>query len=251
LARRKPNKRFTYGWGRIEDLAGVLIVLVILASAVAAGYESITRFLEPRPVRLLWAVIAAAIIGFVGNELVAQFRIKIGKEIKSAALEADGRHARVDGLTSLGVLLSVLSIWMGYPLADPIVGLLITMAILRIVWETGKSVFMRLLDGVDPEVVGEIKQAANRTEGVRDVSEIRVRWIGHRLHAEVNLAVASALSLSKAHKISTNVRHEILNQLPYVSNVLIHVDFQDASGEEYHRIKNHKHGGGQPCHSHL
>jgi cation diffusion facilitator family transporter len=249
LARRKPTKRLTYGWGRIEDLAGVLIVLVILASAVAAGYESFVRFFHPRPVKMLWAVGTAALIGFAGNELVARFRIKVGKEIKSAALEADGQHARIDGLTSLCVLFSALGSWLGYPLVDPIVGLLITLAILKIVWDAGKSVFMRLLDGVDPEVVDEIRQTVSGAEGVHDVAEIRVRWIGHQLHAEVNLAVASEISLSAAHQISKNVRHEILHQLPFLSNVVIHVDPLDRSGETFHQIKNHEHSGG-PRHSH-
>jgi len=237
LAHRKPTKRFTYGWGRIEDLAGVFIVLVILASAIAAGYEAIARFFQPRPVNLLWAVVIAAIIGFAGNEFIARFRIKVGKEINSAALEADGHHARVDGLVSLGVLVSALGIGLGYPLTDPIVGLLITLALLKIVWEAGKNVFMRLLDAVDPEVVDEIAQTIRKTEGVQKVSEIRVRWIGHQLHAEVNLAVAAALSISDAHDISQEARHDVLHQLPYISNIVIHVDPQDMSGEDFHRIE--------------
>jgi cation diffusion facilitator family transporter len=250
LARRQPTKRFTYGWGRLEDLAGVLIVLVILASAVAAGYESIGRFFQPRPVKMLWTVVAAAVIGFAGNELVARFRIRVGKEIKSTALEADGHHARVDGLTSLGVLISALGVWMGYPPADPIVGLLITIAIVKIVWGTGKSVFLRLLDGVDPEVLDEIRQITSRVEGVRDATEIRVRWIGHRLHAEVNMAVASTLSVADAHKISTKVRGELLHELPYISKVVIHVDPQGQSGEDFHRIQ-HSANGGRQRHSHF
>lgn len=250
LARRKPTDRFTYGLGRIEDLAGIIIILVILASALAAGYESIIRFFEPRPVKMLWTVVFAALIGFAGNELVARYRTKVGKEIKSAALEADGQHARVDGLTSLSVLLSALGVWLGYPLTDPVVGLLITLAILKIVWDAGKSVFMRLLDGVDPEVIDQIKQVVSRVDGVRDVSEIRVRWIGHRLHAEVNLAVASELSLMDAHNISTDVRHETLHELPYLSHVLIHVDPLDESGEDFHSIENHTHKDHPQQHSH-
>lgn len=187
LARRKPNKQFTYGYGRVEDLAGVAVVLTILFSAIFAGYESIERLFHPRTVEYLWAVIIASVIGFLGNEAVAIFRIKVGKEIGSAALIADGYHARVDGLTSLAVLFGAVGVWLGYPLADPLVGLLITVAILRIVWESGKSVFTRLLDGVDPEVIDEIKHAINHTPGVQNVAEVRVRWLGHRLHAEVNI----------------------------------------------------------------
>jgi len=249
LALRKPSTRFTYGYGRVEDWAGVLVVLVILFSAIVAGYQSVERLLHPQPVEHLWAVVAASIIGFVGNEIVAVFRIRVGKEINSAALVADGYHARVDGLTSLAVLFGAVGVWLGYPLADPIVGLLITIAILRIVWESGKAVLPRLLDGVDPEVVDEIKHAANHVQGVRNVTDVRARWLGHRLHAEVNLAVNSEMSVAEAHAIALQSRHQLLHHLPYLSNVTIHIDPDNLSGEENHRITEHTHED-LPTHSH-
>ena len=249
LARRKPSRRFTYGFGRVEDLAGVAIVLTILFSAIVAGYESLDRLFHPRPVQYLWAVIVASIVGFLGNEVVAQFRINVGKEIGSAALIADGYHARVDGLTSLAVLFGAVGIWLGYPLADPIVGLLIMVAILRIVWESGKAVFARLLDGVDPEVVEEIKHAVNHISDVQGVTEVRVRWLGHRLHAELNIAVNPDLSVEKGHEVAKQVRHQLLHHLGYLSNATIHIDPVNASGEEYHRFTEHVHGD-LPPHSH-
>ena len=167
LSRKKPNKRFTYGYGRAEDLAGLLIVFLILLSAAVAAYESISRLFSPQPVEFLGAVAAASVVGFLGNELVAKFRIKVGKEIGSAALVADGYHARADGFASLAVLLGAFGVWLGYPLADPLIGLLITVAILRIVWEAGKSVFSRMLDGVEPEIVDEIRQVISNVEKVR------------------------------------------------------------------------------------
>jgi len=249
LARRKPSRRFPYGFGRVEDLAGVAIVLTILFSAIVAGYESIDRLFHPRPVEYLWAVIVASVVGFLGNEAVAIFRIKVGKEIGSAALIADGYHARVDGLTSLAVLFGAVGVWFGYPLADPIVGLLITAAIVRIVWDSGKAVFTRLLDGIDPEVIDEIIHAVNHTPGVEDVTEVRVRWLGHRLHAEVNIAVTKELSVERGHEIAKEVRHQLLHHLNYLSNATIHIDPVSASGEEYHRIAEHVHGNLSP-HSH-
>lgn len=249
LGRRKPSKRFTYGLGRVEDLAGVTIVLIIFLSAVVAGYESIDRFFHPQKVEYLWAVIVASIVGFAGNEAVANFRIKVGKEMGSAALIADGYHARVDGFASLAVLVGAFGIWMGYPLADPIVGFLITIVILKIVWESGKSVFTRLLDGVAPEVIDEIKHAASHVSGVGNVSEVRVRWLGHRLRAELNIAVNQSLSVEKGHEIAKTVRHELLHQLRYLSNATIHIDPANASGEEHHNIVEHSHGD-LPLHSH-
>jgi cation diffusion facilitator family transporter len=249
LARRKPSKRFTYGYGRVEDLAGVAVVLMILFSAVVAGYESIQRFFEPQEVRYLWAVVAASLIGFIGNEAVALFRIKVGKEIGSAALVADGYHARVDGLTSLAVLLGAMGVWLGYPLADPIVGLLITIAILKIVWDSGKSVFTRLLDGVDPQLVDEIRHAAQHTPGVQEVTQVRVRWLGHRLNAELNATVDSELTVEAGHKVANEMHHELLHRLRYLSGATIHIDPANASGPEHHRIKEHEHDD-LPAHSH-
>lgn len=243
LARREPSRRFTYGYGRVEDVAGVMIVLTILFSAVVAGYESIDHLLHPQAVQHLWAVAAASIIGFAGNEMVAIFRIRVGKQINSAALVADGYHARVDGLTSLAVLFSAVGVSLGYPLTDPIIGLVITVAILPIVWQSGKAVFTRLLDGVDPEVTNEITHALNHAQGVRKVAEIRLRWSGHRLHAEVNLGVDCALSVTEGHAIAVEARHQLLHKLPYLSNVTIHIDPEHLSGEAHHGITEHTHGG--------
>jgi len=183
-------------------MAGVVIIAIILFSAIVAGYESVNRFFNPRPVQYLWAVVVASVIGFIGNEAVALFRIKVGKEIGSAALVADGYHARTDGLTSLAVLFGAIGIWLGYPLADPIIGLLITVAILQIVWQSSKAIFTRLLDGVDPEIVAEIRHAAGHVSGVEEVTEVRVRWLGHRLHAEINVAVNPELAVEEGHKIA-------------------------------------------------
>ncbi|MHB1183564.1 MAG: cation diffusion facilitator family transporter [Desulfobulbia bacterium] len=241
LARRKPSQRFTYGYGRVEDLAGVIVVLIILFSVVVAAYLSVDRFLHPQPVEHLWAVVVASIVGFAGNEIVAIFRIRVGKQINSAALVADGYHARVDGLTSLGVLFGAVGVWLGYPLADPIVGLLITIAILGIVWDSGKAVLARLVDGVDPRVIDEIRHAVNHAPGVHEVTEVRMRWLGHRLHAEVNLAVSPELSVAEGHAIAVEVRHQLLHHLPYLSNVTTHVDPTNHSGEEHHRIVEHTH----------
>jgi cation diffusion facilitator family transporter len=249
LARRKPSRRFTYGLGRVEDLAGVLIVLIILFSAIVAGYESIERFFNPRPLAYLGAVMVAAVIGFLGNELVAIFRIKVGREIGSAALVADGYHARVDGLTSLAVLIGAVGVWLGFPLADPIIGLLITAAIFRIVWQSARSIFTRMLDGVDPEIIDEIEHAAGHVPQVEGVTDVRVRWLGHRLHAEVNVTVDPELTIEQGHRIAVEVRHQLMHHLGYLSNAVIHLDPASAPGEIHHRLVDHTHDG-LPAHSH-
>ncbi len=212
LARLGTSRRFPFGYGKVEDLAGVLVVLIILFSAAVAGYQSVEHIFDPQPLDLLWAV-AASVIGFLGNEAVAVFRIRVGREIGSAALVADGYHARTDGWTSLAVLLGAIGVWLGYPLADPIVGMFITLAILGIVWQSGKLVFTRLLDGVDPELVEEVRHAASHVPGVEDVTEVRARWSGHELHAEVNVAVQPRLSVAEGHAIAREVNHRLLHQL--------------------------------------
>ena len=234
FARKKPNKRFTYGYGRVEDLAGLFVVMAILVSAIVAGYESINRFFHPQNIENLQAVIIAALIGFLGNEGAAIFRIKIGKEIGSAALLADGYHARTDGLVSLGVLFSVIGVWLGYPLADPIVGLIMTLMIFKIVWESSTAVFTRILDGVDPNLVDEIRSEASQVQGVIGVNEIRVRWIGHRLHAEINITVNQTLSVEKGHDIAHQVQRELLHHMQFLSSLIIHVDPENESGEKFH-----------------
>jgi cation diffusion facilitator family transporter len=249
LARWQPNKKFTYGYGRVEDLAGVVIVLTILGSAVVAGYETVQRFLHPQPIGYLWAVMIASIIGFIGNEAVAIFRIKVGREIESAALIADGYHARVDGWTSLAVLFGAIGVWLGYPLADPIVGVLITIAIVQIVWQSAKAVFTRMLDGVDPKIIEQMRHAATHVHGVEQVTDVRARWLGHRLYGEMNVAVAPQLSVAEGHAIAKEVRHTAMHHLSYLSNVVIHIDPLHESGEEFHRIHEHTHDG-LPVHSH-
>jgi cation diffusion facilitator family transporter len=250
LNRLGTSRRFTFGYGRVEDLAGVMVVLVILFSAVVAGYEAIERLIHPQPVGLLWAVAVAGTVGFVGNEAVAVFRIRVGRQIGSAALVADGYHARTDGWTSLAVVVGAAGVWLGYPLADPIVGLLIAVAILVIVWQSGKTVFTRLLDGVDPTLLEEIRNAAGQVEGVQDVAEVRARWLGHRLRAEVNVVVEDPdLSVAEGHAIAREVNHRLLHELRYLDMAVVHVDPAQEAGDEHHQIPTHSHDG-LPPHSH-
>ncbi len=249
LARRPQTRTFTYGLGRVEDVAGVLIVLTILGSALVAAYESVVRLLHPQPVGLLWAVMVASIVGFVGNEAVAVFRIRVGKQIGSAALIADGYHARVDGWTSLAVFVGAIGVWAGYPLADPIVGLVISVAILVIVWQSARSVLLRVLDGVEPETLDEIAHAAGHVGRVEGVTDVRARWIGHRLHADVSVTAPAGLSLAEGHDIASDVRHQLLHHLPHLGSVIVHVDPHGKGGERHHRIGPHTHDD-LPLHSH-
>jgi cation diffusion facilitator family transporter len=222
LGRRAATRRYTYGFGRAEDLAGLFVVAMIALSAVIAGYEAVMRLVHPVPVDHLGWVAAAGVVGFVGNELVALYRIRIGRRIDSAALVADGRHARTDGFTSLAVLASAGGVALGFPLADPIVGALITVAILAVLRTAARDVFRRLMDGVDPALVETAESAAITVPGVRAVHEVRMRWIGHRLHAEADLALDPDITLEQAHAISHDAEHELHERIPKLAHARVH-----------------------------
>ncbi len=238
-ARRKPSKRFTYGYGRVEDFAGTVVVLLIFLSAVVAGYESIHRFFHPQKISHLWAVAVASIIGFAGNEAVAVLRIKVGKEIGSVALVADGYHARTDGWASLAVLVGAIGIALGFPLADPIAGIVITISILFIVWSTAKAILIRMLDGVEPAVIDEIRHAIGHVEGVKSIGEIRARWIGHKLYADINISVTKDASVSEGHEMAQEVSHQVFEHIPQLGKAVVHVDPEDKPGEQYHHPHVH------------
>jgi cation diffusion facilitator family transporter len=247
LARRKPSPTFTYGLGRVEDLAGIVIVLIILFSAIVAGYEAIDRLINPRSISFLGWVAAAGLIGFVGNEAVAVFRIRVGREINSAALIADGYHARTDGLTSLAVVIGAVGVWLGFPLADPIVGLLITIAIFGIVWQSARSVLTRMLDGIEPGVMAEIRHAAEHVPGARIV-EAKARWIGHRLHADIAISTDETLPLSEASKITAALEDELFEHMPALAAANVRFSLGD---HDHPRPHGHHHGhGDQAGHRH-
>ncbi|MBO0882166.1 MAG: cation transporter [Mycobacterium sp.] len=222
LGTRIPSRQYTYGFGRAEDLAGLFVVAMITSSAVVAGYEAVMRLIHPVPIEHLGWVAAAGLIGFVGNELVAIYRIRVGRRIGSAALIADGLHARVDGFTSLAVLFSAGGVALGFPLADPVIGLAITVAILAILRTAARDVFRRLLDGVDPEIVDAAEGSLAASPGVKEVRSIRMRWIGHRLHAEAELDIDPATSLSDAHRIAHGAEHTLVHNVPRLRSALIH-----------------------------
>jgi cation diffusion facilitator family transporter len=234
LVRRKPTRTFTYGLGRVEDLAGIVIVLIILASALVAGYEAIDRLFNPQPVQFLGWLAAAGIVGFLGNEVVAVFRIRVGREINSAALIADGYHARTDGLTSLAVVAGAIGVWLGYPLADPIIGLLITVAIFGIVWQSARSVLTRMLDGVEPGLVDEVYHSAEHVPGIEKVVAAKARWLGHKLHVDVEIAVNDGLLLAAANNIAASLKTELFAHIPALDVATVRFAEAQASGEHHH-----------------
>ncbi|MBE1462076.1 cation diffusion facilitator family transporter [Kibdelosporangium phytohabitans] len=239
LGRRAATRRFTYGLGRAEDLAGLVILAVIGTSAGLAGWEAAQRLVEPRDMRDIGWVAAAGLVGFAGNELVARYRIAVGRQIGSAALVADGLHARTDGFTSLAVLLSAGGAAVGWRWADPVVGLLITVAILSVLRGAAKEVFGRLLDGVDPALVDQAERALGSSEEVLAVQQLRLRWVGHALHAEAELSVRPELSLRDAHRIAHDAEHRLLHALPRLTRAVLHAHPAGPQGDAAHDLVAH------------
>jgi cation diffusion facilitator family transporter len=236
IGRRPPNRRYTYGYGRAEDLAGVAIVLVIAASSALAAYEAAVRLAHPHRVSNLLAVAVAALVGFTGNETVARYRIQVGRRIGSAALVADGLHARTDGFTSLAVLLGVAGVAVGWNWADPVVGLLITLAILAVLRQAAREIYRRLMDAVDPELVDRTEEVLRATHGVLDVGEVRLRWIGHQLRAECEVVVDAGASAVQAHQVAVDAEHNLLHAVPRLRAALVHADPQAPEGADHHSV---------------
>ena len=223
LARRPPTKRYTYGYDRAEDLAGLFVIAMITLSSALAAFEALDRLLHPRPVDHLGAVALAGLVGFAGNEVVARYRIRVGRRIGSAALVADGLHARTDGFTSLAVIAGAGGVALGWRPADAVVGLLLSVAIVGVLRSALRQVGARLLDAVDPGLVDEVDTVVRHVPGILGIEELRVRWIGHTLRAEIGATVDDALSLVEAHDTAHRAEAALVGAVPRLTSASVHV----------------------------
>ena len=221
IARRAANKRFTYGYGRLEDIAGVFIVISIGFSAAYILYESIQRLLNPLPLQNLEWIALASLVGFVGNELVAIMQIRVGRRIGSDAMIADGQHALIDGLTSLAVLIAVIGTLIGLPILDPIVGVVIALAIVGITWNAIKAIWYRMMDAVDPHLVEHVEEHVLALDGVAAIDTLRLRWVGHRMYGVAKLRVAADTSFAACQEIIHAVQHEAGHVIPQLEELTV------------------------------
>ena len=228
IARRAANKRYTYGYGRLEDIAGVFIVISIGFSAAYILYESVQRLLNPLPLKNLEWIALAALVGFVGNELVALMQIRVGRRIGSDAMIADGQHALIDGLTSLAVLIAVIGTLIGWPILDPIVGVVIALAIVGITWNAIKAVWYRMMDAVDPHLVEHVEAHARGVAGVEAVLTLRLRWVGHRMYGVIKVAVPADASLADSQDIAQAVQREANGVIPQLEELTVQVSASEA-----------------------
>lgn len=239
VGRRAATRRYTFGYRRAEDLAGLFVLVMIAVSAVFAAWESINRLIAPQPIGNIPLVVLAGLVGFAGNEAVALYRIRVGRSIGSAALVADGYHARTDGLTSLAVVVGALGVAAGYPLADPLVGLLISAVILVVLRQATGQMIGRLMDAVEPAVVDRVEAVAAGVPGVQAVERSRVRWLGHGLEAYLVVTVDRDLTVAAGHDLAEEVRHRLLHDVPRLDLAFIHVNPCAHDGRDAHGLVRH------------
>lgn len=248
LAMRPASDRFPHGWRRFEDLAGLVIVLAIAVSGALALFDSLDALLGGghTVTNAAWAF-GAALVGAVGNEAVAIYKIRVGRSIRSAALIADGRHARVDGLVSLGAAVGIAGAAAGYPVADPLAGLVIVAVIAGILVRTAREVIPRIVDAVDPELVAELETVARQVPDVEGVHDVRPRHVGGGLLVQLHVEIDGDLSLREAHHVSERVSHHLAHEFPNVLTVDIHIDpageHDDAHADTAHHFASGIHGG--------
>ncbi len=234
LARRPANKRYTYGYGRAEDIAGLIIVVSIGFSAVYILSESIQKLQHPQPPQALGWLVVASIIGFIGNEAVALLQIRVGRRIQSAALIADGLHARADGWTSLAVLVAAVGAALGFPIIDPLIGILMSIVILFITWDAARSMWYRLMDAVDPKLTTQLETKLREFQAVERVDKVHLRYVGHQLRAEIELAINSTLTVAESTSIIDDIRHQLFHLLPSLADITIGLSASDVEPQTGH-----------------
>jgi cation diffusion facilitator family transporter len=249
MENRGPSPTFPYGYGKVENLAGLCIVFLISASALATGTGAIEGLFHPQQVQFSAWAMGTALASAAVNLIVARIRIRAGQSSGSESLVADGHHARADAWTALGVFAGLLVSRLGFPRVDSLAGFLITLVLIRLAWISGRSLLVRLLDGIDPGVCEHIRRLISEIPEVKRVGEIRARWTGRRLLVEANVAVSNHLELRSAHAVVREIRHRLLHQLRHLGNIVVHIDPEIECGEEFHAIPLHQHDG-LSLHSH-
>lgn len=240
VGRRPATRRYTYGFNKAEDWAGLVIVMAIGASAVLVIWESAQRLVEPQLIDQIPWVIVAGLIGALGNELVARYRIRVGESIGSEALVTDGRHARTDAMTSLAVVVAGIGAAFGVAWIDPVAGLVVAVPILWLLVKSARRVFHRLLDGIEPEVGDTAAAVIGSVEGVKAVDDLRVRWHGHQLRIAASISVDPLLSVKQGHDIAHQVEHALHHRFATPLVATIHVEPHDQT-DRHDATAHHSH----------
>ncbi len=225
FARRAANRRYTYGYGRLEDIAGIFIVISIGFSAAYILIESFQKLVEAKPLQNLEWIALASLVGFLGNELVAIMQIRVGRRIGSDAMIADGQHARIDGLTSLAVLIAVLGTLIGLPILDPIVGIVIAFAIVGITWNAIKAIWYRMMDAVDPHLVEHLEA---HISPLATIKTLRLRWVGHRMYGALTVQAPADTTMAASQEIIRAIQDEARSLIPQLDELTVQVELAEG-----------------------
>lgn len=224
ISSRDRNERYSFGYHRFEDLAGLFVVLLIGASSALVLWESIRALTGEVEIHRPWLVLLAGLVGFAGNEAVAQFKIRTGRKIGSAALIADGQHSRADGLSSMGVVAAAVGLLLGAEWLDAVAGIGIGLLIAWAAYSTGREVLLRLLDHAEPDIRLALEKEAAEVAGIEHVNDLRIRQAGRTVHVVASVCVDATVTLPAAHGFAEDLREAWAHLLPDGSSIDIHVD---------------------------
>ncbi len=208
VSKRPATDTYPYGWGRAEDIAGLGVALVIWMSAVFAGYISLQKLLNHGTTSHVGYGIAAAAVGILGNQIVARYKLRVGRRIQSATLIADAQHSWLDALSSAGAMIGLIGVAAGLPWADAVAGLIVTAFICHVGFEVTRDLLRHLMDGVEPGVLTTSVAAACQVSGVEH-AHVRGRWMGGTLLIEVDGFVAPGTTVEAGEAIGQDVEAAI------------------------------------------
>ncbi|MBI2773218.1 MAG: cation transporter [Chloroflexi bacterium] len=231
MSRRAATSRYPYGFGRAEDVAGVVIVVAIWSSAALAFYQTYEKFVSGSPTTHLTLGMVAAVIGIAGNQIAGRYKIRVGREIKSVPLIVDGKHSLLDAVSSAGALVGLVGVGLGFPQADPIAGVAIGLLIVHIGIDATKEVAARLMDANDEELARAAATIASTVPGVTGVNDVRARWLGREVELRVGLQLAPEMSLRGADQVSEQVRQGLREQIADVRDIVVFAGCSDRRGD--------------------
>jgi cation diffusion facilitator family transporter len=247
LVRRPATRRYSSGYGRFEDVATLLIIVVIIVTAAVAAAESIGKLIQPVTYSNIPLSMGAALVGVIANLGVSVYKLRVGRWIGSESLAADGIHSRIDALVSAGAFAGIGLAGLGLRIADPIVGILITVAIVYVLAGTVKQLYYRMMDAVDPTIVDELTSAASSVPGVLQVHDVRVRWVGRELVAVMHVAVNPKSTLEEAHAVAMRVEVAVCHEVP-AARLEVHMD--PGMKKHQHTLVGTAHDDGDDEHGH-
>ena len=249
ILRRTPSERFPYGLGKAETLTALVVVLLVFSSALTTIALSVRSLLYPLPVAFPRLAMVMALASAVVNILVGLLQVWGGKGSDDPALTSSGHHALTDAGLALGVLAGIAAAPLGYPRVDALAGILLGTILMRTTLSRARTLLSRLTDGIDPGILQKIREGAASAPGIVSVDEVRARWVGRGIHAEIALAIDPELDTRSAHEISDELHHRLLHQIDNLARIFVQYHPAGDQTPPLQRRAPHRHDG-LPLHTH-